>query len=173
MITKVGEKDHFGYDDSGRPVAAQIAPGVVAFGYNFCDRLRKGLSIGFEVSHRLYADGGAILAIYSPAANAAEVWQCRWKIDKGRYNLIEPAYVGIAKHKFTTIDALNSLLASDLRIELVPGYLNLEEDKQDKLAPPSFVIADQQFSMLLQSAPNPFNEVRSNRGIITDTYSDQ
>jgi hypothetical protein len=65
MITKIGEKDRFRYDDANRPAVVQLASNVLVAGYNFCGRLKITGDAGFVDAHHLYADGKASFIIHN------------------------------------------------------------------------------------------------------------
>lgn len=160
MITKVGEKDRFGYDDSGRPVAAQMIPGFVAFGYVFCARLKTTMEAGFTDGTRLFADGAAILYIYSPSAKATELWSGRWvKDDTTGLHSVNPQYLGVLDKTFDNFDEVRLFFETPQPISLRPEYLTIDGEMQSH----ADIVADREFALGLANAPKRFPERRINR----------
>ena len=158
MITKIGEKDAFGYDDAGHPVAAQLTQGEVAFGYDICGRLQKALAVGFQVTTQLYKDGNALIVLFSPHAHGAELWVGKWKQDKPSkprfiFNL---SYTGLFERQFGSIEDVQSVLSSKEPVALRPGYLTVEGPELEGLTPPASIAADMLLDHLLRQSTNPF-----------------
>jgi|SRR6476620_11565993 hypothetical protein len=156
MITKVGEKDRFGYDDRGRPVAARMNPGFVAFGYVFCARLKTTTEAGFLDGTRLYADGAANLYIYSPLAKAAELWSGRWVKDDttGHHHVVNLQYLGVLDKSFADFDEARGFFESPQPISLRPEYLTVSGGAQ----PHADIVADRELALNLANTPKRFPE---------------
>jgi len=136
MITKIGDKDCFGYDDNGKPVAAQIGSNAIVFGYPFCNRLRETISAGFKVTHALYIGGATAIAIYSPQAKVAEMWFGRWvEPDPGQYHIVDPGYQGLTVVEFDNITAVTAYIKSNTPIPLQPGYLQTTGNQSELIRP--------------------------------------
>lgn len=152
MITKIGEKDKFGYDDNERPLAVKIAPGVIVFGYAFCGHFASTLSAGLQHLHHLYKDKGASIVIYSPQAKRAEVWFGKWTLDKdlGHYSIIDPSYHGVTRNTFDSLDVLKTHLQSGNPIQIVHGYLQIAGHSSDIVRPD--LSADSQLQSRLKNA---------------------
>lgn len=149
MITKIGEKDGFGYDDNGKPVAAQIGPNTIVFGYPFCSRLREAISVGFEVIHAHYIESTTIIAIYSPQARVAEIWFGRWmEVDPSQYHVVDPGYQGLTVAEFDSVTTVMDYIKSNDPKPMQPGYLQTAGDPSELVRPD--VTADTRLSWRLK-----------------------
>ncbi|MFD1981530.1 hypothetical protein ACFSOZ_02260 [Mesorhizobium newzealandense] len=160
MITKIGEKDRFGYDDRGRPVAVQIIPGFVAFGHIICQRIKTATDAGFEDGCRLYADGAATIYLFSPAAQAVELWSGRWKKDEvtGHY-AVNPQYIGVLDRSFVDIAEARAFFETPQPMAIRAEYLTID----GQTTPHADIIADREFALTLDKAPRRFPDRRIDR----------
>jgi hypothetical protein len=161
MITKIGEKDRFGYDDHGRPVAAQIAPNVVAFGYSFCARLKAAIEAGFQDGHLLFADRpAALICLFNPTVQAAELWSGTWtRAQDGRdiYNITDPQYLGVIQQRFHTLQDVIELIRSGTPVATGAAYLTVSGIEP---LPIPDVVADRELALRIRKTPERFSKSR-------------
>lgn len=150
MITKIGDKDRFGYDGN-RPVAAQLSSNTIAFGYNFCGRLKITTEAGFQDTHHLYVGGRASILILNPKARLGELWFGNWQQDENTYHIVNASYVGIADTEIQDIEAAKTLLSSGTPIPYRAGYLSTSVNGQPLAAPD--ISADQELNLRLSRTP--------------------
>jgi hypothetical protein len=163
MITKIGEKDRFGYDDRGTPAVVQIDAGFFVSGYLFCDRLKAVTDAGFQDGGRLFSDGTALLYLFSPTARAAEMWGGKWTKDDFGYSVVNPQYLGVIDRDFSDFNEVRVFFqAPQPSINIRPEYLTVDGGTQ----PHSDVIADREYAINLAKTPRRFPEQRIDRSKI-------
>jgi hypothetical protein len=160
MVTQIGEKDRFGYDDNGRPVAAQIAHGVVVLGYTFCARLKAATEAGLQDGYHLFADRpAALICLFSPTAEAAELWSGTWTRqhasgDSYNYNITDPQYLGVIQKRFPDLQSVTEFIKSGTPVAIGPAYLTVSGIE---MIPIPDVVADRELALRIRKTPQRFS----------------
>ncbi|MGL3210739.1 hypothetical protein [Bradyrhizobium sp. BR 1433] len=164
MVTKIGEKDQFGYDDIGRPVVAQIADGTTIWGYGIASRIKSALSGGFEIGCHPQQGGGAIVYLFSPSDKATELWGGRWRNDPHGMSVINVGYLGVIA-PFRDFAEARAFLQSGGPIHLRAEYLTVPGGGTQYHPD---IVADRELALGLVKTPQrfPSSSEKVNRDLV-------